>query len=144
MHDLKKIKKDDLQKLLQKHHLKITPLRLSLVTILTQAKKPMSADEISKKLLDTTFDRATLFRNLKTFVENQLCDVVDLGEGFHRFELHHDSHHSHHIQCIECKKIEEVHFCVPKEIEQTLEKQGYTKITHRMDFFGLCKKCSPK
>ncbi|MFZ4714346.1 MAG: Fur family transcriptional regulator [Bacteriovoracaceae bacterium] len=134
--------KHDSEHLLKHHGLKLTPLRKSLLSILQNAQKPLSAEEIARKLKNVDYDRATLFRNLKTFVENHLCDAIDLGEGFQRFEIHQEAHHSHHIQCTNCKRIEEVHFCVPKEIEEALKKQGYSNISHRMDFFGICKKCS--
>ncbi len=141
-HPHEKYNTKELTELLKAKGLKATPLRLSLLKLINDAVKPLSAEEISSKLKKVDFDRATLFRNLKIFVEEHLCDLIDLGEGFHRYGCHHDHHHSHHIQCTSCKKIEEVDFCIPKEIERALEKKGYTQLVHRMDFFGLCKKCS--
>lgn len=144
---LKNEKRHDgnIETLMKDQGLKITPARKYLLEVLTNAKAPLSADEILNKLLKNkkaSFDRATLFRNLKTLAQYHLLESIDLGEGFVRYQFHHHEHHSHHIMCKLCKKIEEVDFCITKEIEDFLKKKGYTKIEHRMDFSGVCKNCS--
>ncbi len=123
--------------------LKSTPLRSSLMKIFQDHHSPLSAEELESKLKGLDYDPASLFRCLKKFTEAQLIRVVDLGEGFHRFEsiCHVHSHH-HHVMCNSCKKIETIPFCIPKEIETHLKKTGYSHLTHRMDFFGLCGSCS--
>lgn len=135
----------EIENLVKKQGLKVTPARKILLQVLTKARAPLSAEEILHKLTINkleVFDRATLFRNLKTLVQHDLLTSIDLGEGFLRYSLHHHEHHAHHIMCKKCKKIEEVDFCITKEIESFLKKKGYTHIEHRMDFSGVCKKCS--
>ena len=122
--------------------LKATELRLAVLDMLSKAQSPMGADEISQKLKKITFDRATLFRTLKTFVDQELISCVDLGEGHLRYEMNCDiHHHHHHIICSECKKIEIVPFCIPNEFKEFLTARGYHDITHRMDFSGICRNC---
>jgi Fur family ferric uptake transcriptional regulator len=129
--------------LLHKHGLKVTPLRLAIIEVLGKHHSPLTAEEISSKLTDVEFDRATLFRSLKTFSETELIRGVDLGEGFMRYEIVCKKHdHHHHVMCTSCKKIETIPFCVPPQISNHLLKVGYTNLSHRMDFFGLCNKCS--
>lgn len=138
-------KNNEIELLMKQQCIKVTPARTYLLDILSQAKMPLSADEILQKLTVSkkeAFDRATLFRNLKTLAQHHLLEAIDLGEGFVRYSLHHHEHHAHHIMCKKCKKIEEVDFCITKEIEAFLKKKGYSQIEHRMDFSGVCKKCS--
>lgn len=129
--------------LLHKNGLKVTPLRLGILSVLHKHSSPLTAEEISLKLKDIDFDRATLFRSLKTFNESELVRSIDLGEGFMRYEVVCEKHdHHHHVMCTSCKKIELIPFCVSPQITNHLLKAGYTNLTHRMDFFGLCEKCS--
>lgn len=134
----------DFESLLRDKGLKSTPLRLALLEILDLAISPMTAEEITHRLKKVSFDRATLFRALKTFTESQILNTVDLGEGFYRYERNCElHHHHHHIICTSCKKIEVVPFCVPDEFKKFLTKKGYRQISHRMDFSAICKKCTP-
>ena len=133
-------------KIIEKLHekgLKSTPLRLSLMKIFEDSHTPLSVEELEKKLKKLEYDTASLFRCLKKFSESELIRIIDLGEGFLRYEaICHEHGHHHHVMCIICKQIEIIPFCIPKEIESHLKKTGYTNLTHRMDFFGMCKSCS--
>lgn len=129
---------------LHERGLKSTPLRLSLMTLFQETHSPLSVEEMEKKLGHIEYDPASLFRCLKKFTEAELICVVDLGEGFLRYEaICQVHHHHHHVMCNSCKKIETIPFCIPKEIESHLKKTGYSHLTHRMDFFGLCRSCRP-
>ena len=132
-----------MNELLHAHGLKITPLRLAVLKKVKSTHSPLSANEIAASLKDLEFDRATLFRCLKQFVEAGLLHTVDLGEGHLRYEAHCETHHHHHhIICNSCKAIEVVPVCIPDSVIQGLKKKGYKNITHRIDFTGLCKKCA--
>lgn len=134
---------ENFTKLLHEKGLKSTPLRLNILEILNRSHRPLSSEELQTKLAKIEHDKATLFRCLKKFSEVDLIKMVDLGEGFLRYEMTClEHHHHHHVMCVKCKKIEVIPFCIPKSIENHLSEAGYTNLTHRMDFFGLCKKCS--
>jgi Fur family ferric uptake transcriptional regulator len=131
------------REVLHEKGLKVTALREAMVGILQKAEKPLSVEELSAKLKKVSFDQASLFRSLKKFTEAGLVAQVDLGEGFQRYEwtcLFHQHHH--HVICSGCKRIMVLPFCVPRQYEEYLRKAGYTQVTHRMDFFGLCPECS--
>lgn len=128
---------------LHQHGLKVTPLRQGILTVLGHHSRPLSAQEIASYLKDIVFDQASLFRCLKKLTETGLLNVVDLGEGFSRYEGHCQSHgHHHHVICRNCKSISVLPFCIPKEIETFLKKNGFTGVEHRMDFSGICGSCS--
>lgn len=111
--------------------------------LLSKSESPLTAEEIAKKLKTLAFDRATLFRSLKTFSAAHIINAIDLGEGYLRYESNCDlHHHHHHIICTSCKEIEAVPFCIPDEFKLFLKRKGYKEVTHRMDFTGLCKNCA--
>ncbi len=128
--------------LLHRYGLKSTPLREALLTIFSIEHTPLTAQELKKKLSKMDYDEASLFRSLRTFIENGIIHTIDLGEGFLRYEKtceHHDHHH--HVICKICKKVELIPFCIPKKIENFLKKSGYQQLTHRLDFEGICAHC---
>lgn len=133
----------DTRSLLHSKELKATPLREAILMAIYKSEKPLSAEEISRKLSKVEFDQASLFRSLKALSEKELLSQVDLGEGFIRYEAHCQEHsHHHHIMCHSCKKITILPFCIPQEIVNYLKKAGYSNLSHRMDFFGTCKSCT--
>lgn len=133
----------DFEFVLRSADLKVTPLRVAILEVMDHAHAPLSAEEIAEKLNKLSFDRATLFRTLKTFSETKILTPVDLGEGFTRYERNCDvHHHHHHIICTSCKEVQTLPFCVPDEFLKYLRGKGYKELTHRLDFSGLCKKCA--
>jgi Fur family ferric uptake transcriptional regulator len=132
----------DPEELLRSKKLKSTPLRLAVLKFLEKQDGPLTAEEIGQGLKQVEFDRASLFRTLKTFSETGILSMIDLGEGFHRYERNCElHHHHHHIICTECKRIEIVPFCIPDEFKNFLYTKGYRDISHRMDFSGICRQC---
>lgn len=133
----------DSELVLRSTGLKVTPLRLAILKVLEHEHAPISAEDLADRLKKVSFDRATLFRTLKTFTEAGILNQIDLGEGFHRFERNCEKHHHHHhIICNSCKEVETLPFCVPDEFLKYLKGRGYKELSHRMDFSGLCKKCA--
>jgi Fur family ferric uptake transcriptional regulator len=139
---MKHLHTQDFETTLREKGLKSTPLRIATLEILTNAEGPLTAEETARRLEKINFDRATLYRTLKTFCDSGLIQSIDLGEGFLRYErnckLHH---HHHHIICTSCKEIEIVPFCIPHEFKRYLSQKGYKYVNHRMDFTGICKNC---
>jgi Fur family ferric uptake transcriptional regulator len=133
----------DFDTILHSKNLKSTPVRLAILKLLAESEQPLSADELTKKLKNLNFDRATLFRSLKTFTESHVVNTVDLGEGHLRYEMNCDlHHHHHHIICTSCKEISIVPFCIPEQFKVYLQRRGYKNIAHRLDFSGLCHNCA--
>lgn len=135
--------KIDSKSLLNSRQLRSTPLREAILDVLHENERPLSVEQISSRMKRVEFDQASLFRSLKAMTEKDVINQIDLGEGFYRYEAHceHHSHH-HHIMCNSCKEITVLPFCIPPRIVKYLEKAGYSQLSHRMDFFGVCKSCS--
>jgi Fur family ferric uptake transcriptional regulator len=66
------------------------------------------------------------------------CDLVA------RFELvgEGDDGHHHHLICTRCARVVEIEECFPEEIERRIARaNGFTGVTHRLEFFGVCPDC---
>src|SRR3954462_14345271 len=107
----------DSSNLLDEHALKKTPFRRELLKIFSEAGTPLTAAQIlelmkkNKRLKGVVFDRATLFRNLKTLVEKQLLNSTEFGTGSAFYCLSHKDHHHHHIFCVRCETVKAFDTC---------------------------------
>jgi Fur family ferric uptake transcriptional regulator len=124
---------------------KITAPRQAILEVLRKHQHPLSNREIHAALGPDNCDLATVYRNLHTLEDMGLVRRFDLGDGVARFELltEGDDGHHHHLICRNCSVILEIEDCYPPELEQALaQRHGFTGVTHRLEFFGLCPKCS--
>ena len=134
---------NDLTERLRAVDRKITGPRQSILDVLRQHASPLTNREIHRLLADDC-DLATVYRNIHTLLEMGLVKRVDIGDGTARWELTADvgDNHHHHLVCTGCQAIVEVEGCFPDTFEQQLARRhGFTQVTHRLEFFGLCPKC---
>jgi Fe2+ or Zn2+ uptake regulation protein len=94
-----------------------------------------------------SIDLVTVYRTLTTLTELGVLNRVDLDDGVVRYELTDPKgQHHHHFVCRSCQKIESLDACAStgpiQSQERRLAKKGYTFLSHRLEFFGLCPKCS--
>jgi Fur family ferric uptake transcriptional regulator len=81
---------------------------------------------------------ATVYRNLKTLVdEGELKPVVLPGESA-RYELAEHRHH-HHFQCLQCQRVFDVHAC-PGDLSR-LAPPGFSVENHDLTLYGRCSDC---
>ncbi len=132
-----------LEKLRQKDF-RLTKQRETMVATIVAQHRPFSAEslhkEIKKRAKGKKFDLVTIYRSLATFEEIGLLNRCDFGDGVIRYELQGSGHH-HHVICKSCKSVEPVDFCTVVGEEKILQKMGYRDISHRLEFFGLCRDC---
>lgn len=123
---------------------KITAPRQAILDVLRRHQHPLTNKEIHAALDKHECDLVTVYRNLNTLEEMGMVRRFDFGDGVARFELlaDGDDGHHHHLVCQRCARVVEVEGCFPAEVEQALARtHGFTQITHRLEFFGLCPKC---
>ncbi len=134
----------DIISLVRKSGFKATPAILSIVSLLQQAKKPLTAQEIAEKLKPKR-DKVTIYRILEKLKEKGIIRHVDFQHGHAHYELNNDDHH--HIICKVCGKIEELETCFLQDtMKQVIKKSAlFAKLTsHSMEFFGVCGVCAKK
>ena len=128
---------------LRKAGLKVTLPRLKILEILENSTtRHMSAEEIYKKLLDSSEDigLATVYRVLTQFEGAGLVSRHHFEDGMAVFEINHGTHHDH-IVCIDCGAVAEF---VDPEIEarqnEIAQRLGYKIEEHSMVLYGRCQR----
>lgn len=85
---------------------------------------------------------ATVYRTMRLLVEAGLAIPRDFGEGFTRYEAYDDDKNHNHLVCSGCGAI--IEFVAP-ELDEILTKialeHEFLVNQHRVEIFGLCKKC---
>lgn len=130
------------KKLLNKNGIRVTSQRLELIKIFDKNKKPLTALEIHQLLVDNEINirLSTIYRNLKSFIENDLLRQLNFYDDEKYYELKSEKHHQHLI-CIKCGEILAID-CPLGEYEKELEEKTNYKIKkHDMEMYGICPEC---
>lgn len=143
-HERKNISLEMLNERVRKAGMKVTQQRTQVLQVLLSNTSPLTVDEIFKQLApeSDSADLVTIYRILKKFEDSLLVNRLEFGDGISRFELTLESgHHHHHVICRSCQKVETLHLCDLDKQIKAVEALGYGQLSHRLDFFGLCKNC---
>ena len=123
---------------------RVTIPRQAILRILRARRSPMTIKEIHNALAPGDCDLATVYRSMHLLERMGIVKRFDLGEGAARFELlgEGDDGHHHHLMCTRCSNIVELEECFSEELQKKIAAaSGYAKVTHRLEFFGLCPRC---
>lgn len=84
---------------------------------------------------------ATVYKNIKTFVDSGLLREVSLHHGSARLETNMDPHH--HLVCIQCKAIVDLDDgdLEPVRLKKKLPR-GFSVQRYSVEIIGLCSHCS--
>jgi len=130
-------------KILQDHNLRITSCRKEVLRTFLDKKSALSHSDL-EEILKEEFDRVTIYRTLKTFLETDLIHKVLDDSGATKYALCGHGHHSHdhehvHFKCEKCGRticIDEIGLPKVKLPEGFLGKEVNLLVT------GVCNKCS--
>ena len=134
--------------LLQKYNIKNTNPRKKIIDVIVfLGKRHFSAEDVLNNLLQkrSTASRASVYRAIKLFAKSGLLREIDLGQGFHIYELAENTSHHDHIYCLRCGKIIEF----KDDAIETLQKKVCTKksfypVSHTLRIAGICNTCRGK
>lgn len=122
---------------------RMTPQRYAILSYLIETKTHPTVDEIYKAL-EAKFPNmsvATVYNNLKVFLEAGLVKELTYGDGASRYDA--DMHDHYHAICDNCGKIEDFEYEPLVEVEKAAEREtGFRVRGHRMEVHGLCKECA--
>lgn len=121
---------------------RMTPQRHAILSFLMDTKSHPTADDIYKALSPTypSMSVATIYNNLRLFVEAGLVRELTYGDDSSRFDADLSDHY--HAICKSCGSI--VDFVHPPlhEVEQAAaETTGFVVEGHRMEIYGTCRSC---
>ena len=131
------------EKSLKETGLRVTKPRMAILHLLIRRHGPFTMDEIHKEVKRYGVDRVTVYRCVDAFQDAGIVRRCDFGTVRSRYEYqgYGESHH-HHVVCRRCRDVEDLKQCLVDGIENSLKKAGYSQITHSLEFFGVCAKCS--
>ncbi len=122
----------------------MTGARQAVLGALRQECHPLSIKEVFQKLPGGDCDLATVYRCMHLLEGLGMVKRFDLGDGVARFELlpEGDSGHHHHLVCTQCAEVVELDDCAMSELDEKIGSRcGFSQVTHRLEFFGLCPEC---
>ena len=120
-----------------------TRQRMAIREAIARAGRPLLPQEVleSAQAAAPGLSIATVYRNLRSLVEEgALRPVVLPGENA-RYEPAGTGHH-HHFQCLSCQRVYEVDAC-PGDLAW-LAPPGFSVEDHDLTLYGRCRNCGPR
>jgi Fe2+ or Zn2+ uptake regulation protein len=83
----------------------------------------------------------TVYRNLNILVEQGFVRKIDFGSTFDRYDANTEPHY--HFICERCSSITDLALPIDNSLHEKVESSTNMKVNrHRIEFYGLCEKCS--
>jgi Fur family ferric uptake transcriptional regulator len=117
-----------------------TRQRTAIREAIAQARRPLLPLEVleAAQLGAPGLSIATVYRNLRTLLDEGELRAVQLPGENPRYELAGMAHH-HHFQCLRCQRVFEVEAC-PGNLA-SLAPPGFTVEDHELTLYGHCADC---
>ncbi|UHA74735.1 peroxide-responsive transcriptional repressor PerR [Paenibacillus sp. 481] len=124
---------------------RITPQRHAILAFLMDSMTHPTADEIYRSLEPQfpSMSVATVYNNLKMFIEAGLVRELTYGDSSSRFDADVSDHY--HAICNDCGEIVDFSMLGLIEVEKTAaHSTGFVITGHRMEVYGVCPQCAVK
>lgn len=124
---------------------RMTPQRYAILSFLIEATTHPTADEIYRALADRfpSMSVATVYNNLKVFIEAGLVRELTFGDDSSRFDADMSDHY--HAICEKCGVIADFEFSPLTEAETAAASYtGFQVHGHRLEVYGICPACADK
>lgn len=122
---------------------RMTPQRHAILSYLLDTMTHPTADEIYRALEPRfpSMSVATVYNNLKVFMEAGLVRELTYGDNSSRFDADMTEHY--HAQCEVCGTISDFEYPPLHEVEEAAREQtGFQVKGHRLEVYGVCAKCA--
>jgi Fur family transcriptional regulator, ferric uptake regulator len=124
--------------------LRYTSQREEILKAFLSEERHLSMDELYRivRRKSRSIGYVSVYRTMKLLEEAGLCSEVDLGDGKARFE-HKYGHHDHnHLVCVKCGRCVEVSEPEIVRLQDVLAKEkGFVPLKHKLQIFGVCRRC---
>lgn len=130
---------------LHEHGFRMTPQRMAVLNILSQAGAHLTPLAICQKAAEALpgLTDATVYRTLTFLAQQGLVLAAHVGNGQLVYEIAGRNHH--HLICRKCGNTCEISHDLLKSLyEQFQASTGYQIDTVHVTFFGLCPACQAK
>ncbi len=134
---------DQMLSKLKDHDFRITPQRLAVLKVLAASEGHPTVERIYETVRAEfpTTSIATIYKTVNLL--KQINEVLELGfaDGSNRYDGNKPYPHPHVI-CTQCKKIIDPNLGSLKDLtKEVVAETGFQILTHRVDFFGICREC---
>ncbi len=135
---------------LQTNGYKLTIQRRAVLEIIFNNKeKHLSTEEIFYEVRKTHpgIGLATIYRTLQVFEKIGLVWHLALDDGYLRYQMAdpEEKHEHHHLVCEICGEVIDVKDDLLETLEEKVQSEnGFTVNNHRVQLYGICKKCAEK
>jgi len=129
------------------HRLKSSDKRSFVVDYFIQTDRHFTVEELYNaiKKLKPGISYSTVYRTLKLLAQCGLASESMFGESVSRYEPVHSTGHHDHLVCRECGKIIEFENDKIEKLQKDVARNyGFHVSAHRLELYGLCKKCRRK
>jgi len=129
---------------LTKKGLRNTWQRTRILDAFLSAGGHITADDLCNALKRKNPDigSATVYRNLKLMSECGVADEIKIGNKKTRYEQKYGHEHHDHLICTKCGRFIEVHDDKIERLQEKLaEANEFIPKRHRLEIYGLCRKC---
>jgi Fur family ferric uptake transcriptional regulator len=117
-----------------------TTQRRAILNALEEADRPLGPQEIHDMAQKEVpkIGIATVYRSIRSFLEEGLIRQVDLPDSAARYEIAGKRHH-HHFHCRKCDRVFEVMECAHQV--KKMAPPGFLLETHEIILYGVCPDC---
>lgn len=130
--------------ILKQHKLRITDCRQVVIQEFLQKKVALSHGDLEESL-NNQFDRVTIYRTLKTFVDKDLVHKVLDDQGVTKYALcsHDEPEHVHNHEHVhfKCEKCNETTCIESITLPSIALPEGFEKKEMNLLVQGICDKC---
>ncbi len=133
-----------LRNYIESKDLRNTPQREVTLKVFLETERHLSVNELYKiiKKRDKSIGYTTVYRTMQLLSECGLCEEIDFGDGIKRYEHKYGHEHHDHLVCTKCGRyIEAVKPEIEKMQKQLAKEKGFKITHHKLQIFGICKKC---
>jgi Fur family ferric uptake transcriptional regulator len=129
---------------LRQKDLKYTEQRRIILESFLKTETHFTVDDLYTKVkeVNQAIGYTTIYRTLKLFTECGLANEMKFKDGITRYEHRFGHEHHDHLICVRCGRLIEVVEPEIEELQEKLARKHNFKIEyHRMELYGICKKC---
>lgn len=134
-------------KKLRESGLRITQSRIQLLSVLGRSSEPLSVEELHSLVGEQACDLVTIYRSMMVFEDHGLVQRSYRFNGTTVFEPRKDEIPRYRVFCKESKQFDDLSPELSESVrhaisalEQTLRAQGYSNVTHLLEFFAVTPK----
>jgi Fur family ferric uptake transcriptional regulator len=131
---------------LHDHGHKVTPQRVAIIRAVLESGELLTPSALYEKVkeADPEVGEVTVYRTLNILEELGMVCRVHTENNTHSYIGCPSEHHDHLI-CSDCGKVVNFTHCNLDLLEKRLASEsGFDIKDHRLEFHGLCEKCSQK